>query len=45
MTVLDSRSPADFDAGHLPGSINLPVASAGFGTRAGWALDPERVHW
>jgi hydroxyacylglutathione hydrolase len=41
-TVLDSRSPADFDAGHLPGSINLPVASAGFGTRAGWALDPNQ---
>ena len=41
-TVLDSRSPADFDAGHLPGSINLPVASAGFGTRAGWALDPDQ---
>jgi len=40
-TVLDSRSPAEFDAGHLPGSINLPVASAGFGTRAGWALDPN----
>jgi hydroxyacylglutathione hydrolase len=41
-TVLDSRSPADFDAGHLPGSINLPVASAGFGTRVGWALDPDQ---
>jgi len=40
--VLDSRSPADFDAGHLPGAINLPVTSAGFGTRAGWALDPEQ---
>jgi hydroxyacylglutathione hydrolase len=41
VTVLDSRSPAEFDAGHLPGSINLPVACAGFGTRAGWALDPN----
>jgi hydroxyacylglutathione hydrolase len=41
-TVLDTRSPAAFDAGHLPGSINLPVASAGFGTRAGWALDPNQ---
>jgi hydroxyacylglutathione hydrolase len=41
-TVLDSRSPAAFDAGHLPGSINLPVTSAGFGTRAGWALDPNQ---
>jgi hydroxyacylglutathione hydrolase len=25
----------------VAGSINLPVFSAGFGTRAGWALDPE----
>ncbi len=41
-TVLDSRSPAEFDDGHLPGAINLPIASAGFGTRAGWALDPEQ---
>ena len=39
-TVLDSRDPAEFDAGHLAGSINLPVSSAGVGTRAGWALDP-----
>ena len=41
-TLLDSRSPAEFDSGHLPGAINLPVSSAGFGTRAGWALDPEQ---
>jgi hydroxyacylglutathione hydrolase len=41
VTVIDSRSPAEFDAGHLPGAINLPVTSAGFGTRAGWALDPD----
>lgn len=41
-TILDSRSPAEFDSGHLPGAVNLPVASAGFGTRAGWALDPEQ---
>jgi hydroxyacylglutathione hydrolase len=42
VTVLDSRPPDEFDAGHLPGAINLPLASAGLGTRAGWALDPER---
>ncbi len=42
VTVLDSRSPDEFDAGHLAGAINLPLASAGLGTRAGWALDPER---
>jgi hydroxyacylglutathione hydrolase len=42
VTVLDSRSPDRFDAGHLPGAVNLPVASAGLGTRAGWALQPDR---
>jgi glyoxylase-like metal-dependent hydrolase (beta-lactamase superfamily II)/rhodanese-related sulfurtransferase len=41
VVVLDSRSPDDFDAGHLPDAVNLPVTSPGFGTRAGWALDPE----
>jgi hydroxyacylglutathione hydrolase len=40
-TVLDGRAPADFDAGHVAGSLNLPVSSPGVGTRAGWALDPE----
>jgi rhodanese-related sulfurtransferase len=40
-TIIDSRSPDEFDSGHLPGAINLPVTSPGFGTRAGWALDPE----
>jgi hydroxyacylglutathione hydrolase len=40
-TVLDSRVPTAFDRGHVAGSINLLVSSAGVGTRAGWALDPE----
>jgi hydroxyacylglutathione hydrolase len=38
--VIDSRTPPRFDAGHIAGSINLPVSSPGVGTRAGWALDP-----
>jgi hydroxyacylglutathione hydrolase len=42
VTVLDCRSPALFDGGHLAGAINLPVASPGVGTRAGWALDPAQ---
>jgi rhodanese-related sulfurtransferase len=43
-TVLDSRLPDHFDAGHLVGAINLPVSSPGVGTRAGWALEPnERI--
>jgi glyoxylase-like metal-dependent hydrolase (beta-lactamase superfamily II)/rhodanese-related sulfurtransferase len=40
-TVLDGRAPAEFDADHVAGSLNLPVSSPGVGTRAGWALDPE----
>jgi hydroxyacylglutathione hydrolase len=40
VTVLDSRHPDAFDAGHLAGAVDLPLASAGLGTRAGWALDP-----
>ncbi len=41
-TVLDSRPPDEFDAGHLAGAINLPVSSPGVGTRAGWALEPDQ---
>ncbi len=37
-TVIDARTPARFDAGHLAGAVNLPVHSAGAGTRAGWSL-------
>jgi hydroxyacylglutathione hydrolase len=36
--VIDGRSPDVFDAGHLPGAINLP-AGRSQGTRAGWALN------
>ena len=41
VTVLDARRPPAFDAGHLAGAVNLPVSSAGVGTRAGWSLAPE----
>ena len=41
VTVLDGRAPDAFDAGHLAGAVNLPVASPGVGTRAGWALVPD----
>ena len=41
VTVLDSRAPEQFDAGHLAGAVNLPLSSPGVGTRAGWALSPE----
>jgi glyoxylase-like metal-dependent hydrolase (beta-lactamase superfamily II)/rhodanese-related sulfurtransferase len=42
VTVLDSRMPPEFDAGHLAGAVNLPVASPGVGTRAGWVLEPDQ---
>jgi hydroxyacylglutathione hydrolase len=38
--VIDGRTPGTFDAGHLPGAINLP-AGRSQGTRAGWVLDPD----
>jgi hydroxyacylglutathione hydrolase len=41
VTVLDTRLPPEFDAGHLAGAVNLPVSSPGVGTRAGWALEPQ----
>jgi glyoxylase-like metal-dependent hydrolase (beta-lactamase superfamily II)/rhodanese-related sulfurtransferase len=40
-TVLDARHPDAFDIAHLAGAVNLPLASPGVGTRAGWALGPE----
>ena len=40
-TVLDASDPREFDAGHLPGALNLPVAAQALGTRAGWALRPD----
>jgi len=41
VTVLDGRMPDAFDAGHVAGAVNLPGASPGVGTRAGWLLSPE----
>ena len=41
VTVLDGRSPADFDREHLAGALNLSVAAPGVGTRAGWAFDAQ----
>jgi hydroxyacylglutathione hydrolase len=37
-TVLDVRTADDFAAGHVPGALNVPVATKGFGTRAGFVL-------
>jgi hydroxyacylglutathione hydrolase len=40
-TVLDARAPAEFDAGHIVGALNLPASSPGVGTRAGWSLSSD----
>ncbi|HVW47538.1 MAG TPA: rhodanese-like domain-containing protein [Solirubrobacterales bacterium] len=39
--LVDGRAAADFEAAHLPGSVNLPLGGSGLGTRAGWVIDPE----
>ncbi len=43
-TLLDVRPAEAFAAGHVPGALNVPVSSQGFGTKAGFVLRPgERV--
>jgi len=39
-TVLDVRDFSEHAAGHLPGSINVPVDGGSFGTKAGFVLEP-----
>jgi glyoxylase-like metal-dependent hydrolase (beta-lactamase superfamily II)/rhodanese-related sulfurtransferase len=39
--LLDGRSPREFDAAHVPGSINVTATESGVGTRAAWILDPD----
>jgi rhodanese-related sulfurtransferase len=39
--VLDGREPREFDAGHIPGSLNTTMIKAAVGTRAAWVVDPE----
>lgn len=43
LTVLDVRSARAFAAGHLPGAFNVPVHGNGFGTKAGFVLDPAEA--
>ena len=40
-TLLDGRSPREFDAQHVPGSVNVTMARSAVGTRAAWVVDPE----
>jgi hydroxyacylglutathione hydrolase len=44
LTVLDVRSVEAFAAGHVAGAFNVPLHGNGFGTKAGFVLDPaERI--
>jgi hydroxyacylglutathione hydrolase len=40
-TLVDGRSPREFDGLHIPGSINVTATRAAVGTRAAWVVDPE----
>jgi rhodanese-related sulfurtransferase len=39
-TILDVRPFADYSAGHVPGSISVPVSGTSFATKAGFVLLP-----
>ncbi len=40
--LVDGRAPREFDAEHVPGSINVTMVRAAVGTRAAWVVDPDR---
>jgi hydroxyacylglutathione hydrolase len=40
-TLVDGRDPHEFDAAHIPGSVNITMVKAAVGTRAAWVVDPE----
>jgi hydroxyacylglutathione hydrolase len=40
VTLVDGRPTRDFDAEHVPGSLNVTMLRAAVGTRAAWVLDP-----
>ncbi len=39
--LVDGRRTRDFDAAHVPGSLNVTMTRAAVGTRAAWVVDPE----
>jgi hydroxyacylglutathione hydrolase len=41
VTLLDGRSPREFDGAHVAGSINVSMAKGAVGTRAAWVADPD----
>jgi hydroxyacylglutathione hydrolase len=40
-TLVDGRPTRDFDAEHVPGSLNVTMLRAAVGTRAAWVVDLE----
>jgi glyoxylase-like metal-dependent hydrolase (beta-lactamase superfamily II)/rhodanese-related sulfurtransferase len=40
-TLLDGREPREYNSGHVPGSLSVPMVRAAVGTRAAWVVDPE----
>lgn len=39
--LVDGRSPREYDAFHISGSLNVNLTQAGVGTRTAWVVDPE----
>lgn len=40
-TLIDGRATREFDAAHVPRSINVTMVNAAVGTRAAWVIDPQ----
>lgn len=40
-TLVDGRATRDFDAEHVPGSLNVTMLRAAVGTRAAWVVDAD----
>ena len=40
-TYVDVRTPEEFEAGHPPGAVNVPVSGASFATKTAFVL-PDR---
>jgi len=40
--IVDARQPADFAAGHIPGSLSIALRPV-FATWLGWLADPDRL--
>ena len=38
--VVDVRTDEQFDDGHVPGAVSIPIQHAGFGTKLAWLLGP-----